>query len=359
MPTSRSVSTSPLFVSDMSFGALSLEAKVSLAKGAELAGTGICSGEGGMLPEEQAASTRYFYELASGKFGFTWDKLDLVQAFHFKLGQGAKTGTGGHLPGIKVTAKIAEVRGLEPGTDAISPSTFPDFHSLGDYKEFVDQVRDRTGGIPIGVKLSAQHIEDDIDAALHIGVRLHHPRRPRRRGRGRPRSFSVITSPFQPSRRWLERGVISDRLGRSDVTLITTGGLRTHTDFAKAMALGADAVACLQLGHAGNRVCGHASLFDEQLPRWVSPRKTRICGPASPVDAAAERLHRYFEATCELMWRAGPSHGPHPSRPIHTVRPDHVRPRDGTPDRHRLRRRAVVGPRDQSDSQGSSGGSCT
>ena len=96
----------PIFVSDMSFGALSAEAKTALAKGAELAGTGICSGEGGMLSEEQANNSRYFYELASARFGFSWDKLHLVQAFHFKGGQGAKTGTGGHLPGEKVKGKI-------------------------------------------------------------------------------------------------------------------------------------------------------------------------------------------------------------------------------------------------------------
>ncbi|MEM0970585.1 MAG: glutamate synthase-related protein, partial [Verrucomicrobiota bacterium] len=102
----------PLFVSDMSFGALSEEAKISLAKGAEMAGTGICSGEGGMLDDEQAANSRYFYELASAKFGYSEDKLTRVQAFHFKAGQGAKTGTGGHLPGNKVQGRIAEVRGL-------------------------------------------------------------------------------------------------------------------------------------------------------------------------------------------------------------------------------------------------------
>ncbi len=111
----------------MSFGALSVEAKVALAKGAELAGTGICSGEGGMLPEEQEANSRYFYELASARFGFSMDKLERVQAFHFKGGQGAKTGTGGHLPGEKVKGKIAEVRGLEPGKPAVSPARFPDW----------------------------------------------------------------------------------------------------------------------------------------------------------------------------------------------------------------------------------------
>ncbi|MGI9646507.1 MAG: glutamate synthase-related protein, partial [Ilumatobacteraceae bacterium] len=141
----------PLFVSDMSYGALSEEAKVSLAKGADLAGTGICSGEGGMLPEEQAANSRYFYELASGMFGWSLDKVAGVQAFHFKLGQGAKTGTGGHLPGRKVIGKIAEVRGLPEGQDAISPSTFVEFTCEDDYRRLADEVRDASGGIPIGV----------------------------------------------------------------------------------------------------------------------------------------------------------------------------------------------------------------
>ena len=145
----------PLFVSDMSYGSLSEEAKVALAKGAELAGTGICSGEGGMLPEEQEANSRYFYELASARFGFSWDKIEKVQAFHFKGGQGAKTGTGGHLPGNKVQGKIAKVRGLEVGKTAISPSRFPDWTTLADYREFAEEVRERTGGIPIG--LNYQH----------------------------------------------------------------------------------------------------------------------------------------------------------------------------------------------------------
>ena len=86
----------------MSFGSLSASAKIALARGAELGGTGICSGEGGMLPEEQAENSRYFYELASARFGWNWDVVKKVQAFHFKGGQGAKTGTGGHLPGDKV-----------------------------------------------------------------------------------------------------------------------------------------------------------------------------------------------------------------------------------------------------------------
>jgi CDGSH-type Zn-finger protein len=97
----------PLFVSDMSYGALSEEAKTALSRGAQMAGTGICSGEGGMLPEEQAANERYFYELASARFGWSLDHVAKVQAFHFKGGQGAKTGTGGHLPGDKVQGDLS------------------------------------------------------------------------------------------------------------------------------------------------------------------------------------------------------------------------------------------------------------
>ena len=289
----------PLFVSDMSFGALSFEAKVALAKGAEQAGTGICSGEGGMLPEEQAANSRYFYELASAKFGFSWDKLDVVQAFHFKLGQGAKTGTGGHLPGIKVSGKIAEVRGLEPGTDAISPSTFPDFHSPDDYKDFAAQVRERTGGIPIGVKLSAQHIEDDIDAALHIGVDYIILD-----GRGggtgaAPVLFrDHISVPTIPALARARRHL--DRQGAHDVSLIITGGLRIHTDFAKAMALGADAVAVSNsamqaIGCIGMRACA-----SNACPVGIATQNEALRARL-PVDEAADRLQRYFEATTELM----------------------------------------------------------
>lgn len=124
----------PVFVSDMSFGAISREAKIALSKGAELAGTGICSGEGGMLPDEQASNSRYFYELASGKFGFSMDKVRKAQAFHFKAGQGAKTGTGGHLPGHKVTKEIAEVRGIKEGETAISPAAFPDLKTVDDFR---------------------------------------------------------------------------------------------------------------------------------------------------------------------------------------------------------------------------------
>jgi glutamate synthase domain-containing protein 2 len=289
----------PLFVSDMSFGALSEEAKIALAKGAELAGTGSCSGEGGMLPEEQGSNSHYFYELASARFGYSMDKVRMCQAFHFKCGQGAKTGTGGHLPGQKVRGKIAEVRGLREGEAAISPPRFPDWESVDQYRDFAAEVREATGGIPIGVKLSAQHIERDLEAAFEIGVDYVILD-----GRGggtgaAPLLFrdniSVPTIPaLARARRFL------DQEGRSDVTLVITGGLRLPADFVKALALGADAVAvsnsALQaIGCLGMRAC-----HTNNCPVGIASQKPHLRRRLK-IEQGAEQLNNFFRASTELM----------------------------------------------------------
>jgi len=289
----------PLFVSDMSFGALSQEAKTALGRGAQLAGTGICSGEGGMLPEEQSENSRYFYELASARFGWSWDVLNKVQAFHFKLGQGAKTGTGGHLPGPKVKGRIAEVRGLPEGTPAVSPPTFPDWHGVDDFRRFADEVRERSGGIPIGVKLSAQHVESDIDAALEVGVDYVILD-----GRGggtgaAPLLFrDNISVPTIPALARARQHL--DRRKRRDVTLIVTGGLRDASDFAKALALGADAVAIANsaiqaIGCLGMRAC-----HTNNCPVGIATQKEHLRARL-PVDEAAHRLNNFLRASVELM----------------------------------------------------------
>jgi glutamate synthase domain-containing protein 2 len=290
----------PLFVSDMSFGALSEEAKIALAMGAELAGTGICSGEGGMLPEEQAANSKYFYELASAGFGYDESKLKNVQAFHFKGGQGAKTGTGGHLPGNKNIGKIAEVRGIEAGTPAISPPTFKDLNTVEDFKKFADRVREITGGIPIGFKLSANHIEEDIQFALDASadyIILD--------GRGggtgaAPEMFrdhiSVPTIPaLARARKYLNEQGASAR-----VTLIITGGLRVPIDFVKALALGADGVAVSNsamqaIGCVAARICN-----TNNCPAGIATQKKDL-RQRLHVEKSAGQLKNFFEASTELM----------------------------------------------------------
>ncbi|MCR9269500.1 MAG: glutamate synthase-related protein [Hyphomonadaceae bacterium] len=289
----------PLFVSDMSFGALSEPAKIALARGAELSGTGICSGEGGMLPEEQEACSRYFYELASGRFGFSWDKLDKVQAFHFKGGQGAKTGTGGHLPGEKVKGKIAEVRGLEEGQAAISPPRFPDWTDCLQVKDFADEVRDRTGGIPIGYKLSAQHIEKDIEAALLVGVDYIILD-----GRGggtgaAPIIFrdniSVPTIPaLARARKFL------DENGRSDVSLVITGGLRKPADFVKALALGADAIAVSNAAMQAIGCIAMRACHTNNCPVGIATQKPHLVSRLV-IEKSAQRLKNFFDASTDLM----------------------------------------------------------
>ncbi len=289
----------PLFVSDMSYGALSEEAKVALAKGAELAGTGICSGEGGMLPEEQAANSRYFYELASARFGFSWDKVVKTQAFHFKGGQGAKTGTGGHLPGNKVQGKIAAVRELPAGQSAISPARFPDWTSLSQYRDFAAEVREHTGGIPVGFKLSAQHIEKDIDAALEVGVDYIILD-----GRGggtgaAPLIFrDNISVPTVPALARARRHL--DLSHASDTSLIITGGLRHPADFAKAMALGADGVALSNAAIQAIGCLGMRACQTNNCPVGIATQKPHLRARL-PVDVAAERLARFFSAAVELM----------------------------------------------------------
>ena len=234
-----------------------------------------------------------------GLFERGLEKVKQTQAFHVKGGQGAKTGTGGHLPGNKVNGKIAEVRGLEPGMAAVSPPRFPEWDSLNQFREFADEVREHTGGIPIGFKLSAQHIEKDIDAALEVGVDYIILD-----GRGggtgaAPVIFrDNISVPTIPALARARRHL--DESGNEDITLIITGGLRTPADFAKAMALGADGIAvsnsALQaIGCLGMRACN-----TNNCPVGIATQKDHLRARLI-VDQAAERLSRFFEATIQLI----------------------------------------------------------
>ncbi|MFT5253738.1 MAG: glutamate synthase domain-containing protein 2/nitrite reductase [Flavobacteriales bacterium] len=291
----------PLFVSDMSYGALSREAKIALSKGAELAGTGICSGEGGMLPDEKVENSKYFYELASAKFGFSWDKLEHIQAFHFKGGQGAKTGTGGHLPGNKVQGEIAKVRGLKEGVSAISPATFTDedLQTAADFRRFGDKVRDISGGVPIGFKLAASHLEKDLAFALEAGadyIILDG------RGGGTGSAPDILKNninvPTIPALARARR--FMDDQGVKDVSLIITGGLRIADDFAKALMLGADAVAvsnsALQaIGCLGMRACG-----TNNCPVGIATQKENL-RQRIEINIAAQRLERFFNSSNDLI----------------------------------------------------------
>lgn len=252
-----------------------------------------------MLPEEQAGNSRYFYELASGRFGWSLDKVEKCQAFHFKAGQGAKTGTGGHLPGHKVTEKIASVRGLQPGQPAVSPASFEDLERPADFRRVADEVREATGGIPIGFKLSAQHIEADLDFALEVGVDYVILD-----GRGggtgaAPNLFKEnISVPTMIALARARRHLDSRKC--SEVTLVITGGLRTEADFVKALALGADAIAVANAAIQAIGCLAMRACHTNNCPVGIATQKDHLRARLD-IEKSSERLCNYFNATVELM----------------------------------------------------------
>lgn len=231
----------PVYISHMSFGALSKELKIALAKGAAKSKTAMCSGEGGILPEEKEASYKYIFEYVPNKYSVTEENLKNSDAIEIKIGQGTKPGMGGHLPGEKVTEEIAKVRNKPVGQDVISPSCFEEIQSKEDLKKLVDELREVSEGRPIGVKISAGHIEKDMEFIAYAKpdfVTID--------GRGgatgaSPKLLKDATSiptifALHRARKYIDTHEL-------DIDLVITGGLRVSTDFVKALAMGADAIA--------------------------------------------------------------------------------------------------------------------
>ncbi|WP_437440777.1 FMN-binding glutamate synthase family protein [Ruegeria arenilitoris] len=173
--------TSSIFnISGMSYGAISIPAVRALSLGAKKAGIWMNTGEGGLSPYHLEGGADIVFQIGTGKFGvrkpeggFDEDKLrevaahDAVKMFEIKLSQGAKPGKGGILPGVKVTKEIAEIRGIEPGQDAISPNRHPDIDSVNDLLDMIAFVREVTGK-PVGFKavIGAQGFFEDLCAAI-------------------------------------------------------------------------------------------------------------------------------------------------------------------------------------------------
>jgi len=231
----------PVYISHMSFGALSYEIKIALAKGSKLAKTAMCSGEGGILPEEKEESYKYIFEYVPNLYSVTDENLRNSDAIEIKIGQGTKPGMGGHLPGSKVTEKIAKIRNKAVGEDVISPSKFPDINTKDDLKSLVNTLRKRSEGRPIGIKIAAGHIEEDME-----WIKFVEPDFITIDGRGgatgaSPKtlkdasSVPTIFALFRAKKYILENNL--------EIDLVITGGLRVPSDFAKAIAMGADAIA--------------------------------------------------------------------------------------------------------------------
>jgi glutamate synthase domain-containing protein 2 len=289
----------PVYVSHMSFGALSREIKIALAKGSAAVGTAICSGEGGILEDELQAAHKYIFEYVPNQYSVTDENLQRVDAIEIKIGQSAKPGMGGHLPGTKVTGEIAAVRGRPEGVDIISPSRFPDIRTRDDLQRTVAMLRERSGGKPIGVKLAAGNLAADLDFALAAGPDFITVDG-RAGATGAAPKFvkdaASVPSIFALLR---ARTILNDH-GAEYVSLIITGGLRISADFAKALALGADAVAIasaalIASGCQQYRICNTG-----RCPVGITSQDPAL-RQRLKIDLSARRLENFLRVSTEEL----------------------------------------------------------
>ena len=287
---------SPVYISHMSFGALSKEIKIALAKGSAMAHTAVCSGEGGILPEEKECAYRYIFEYIPNKYSVTDENLRAADAIEIKIGQGTKPGMGGHLPGEKVTEEIAAIRGKKPGEDIQSPSKFPEINSKEDLKTMVSMLRARSDGRPIGIKIAAGRIERDLEYCVFAepdfitvdgrgGATASSPLLLREAA-----SIPTIYALYR-ARKYLDSV-------HSDISLVITGGLRVSADFAKALAMGAVAIASAPLIAAAcqqYKICGSGN-----CPMGIATQNPEL-RKRLDIEASAQRVANFLNVSLEEL----------------------------------------------------------
>ena len=260
-PRTPLVLETPIYISGMSYGALSANAKTALGKGASMVGTASCTGDGGMLQAERDVSDKLIYQVLPSRYGFNPHHLVQAQAIEIVVGQGAKPGTGGLLMGVKVLDDIADSRDLPRGIDQRSPARHPDWLGPDDLAVKIEQLREATDWrVPIHVKLGACRVDDDVKLAAKAGadaivvdsmvagtgasgeVLIDHS--------GIPTIPAIV----------MAREALREMGLYGKVSLIASGGIRHGADAAKALALGADAVA-IGIGALGALNC------NREIPR--------------------------------------------------------------------------------------------
>lgn len=285
----------PVYVTHMSYGALSAEAKTALATGSALARTAMCSGEGGILESSRAASYRYIFEYVQNEYSVTAENLRMSDAIEIKIGQAVKPGIGGHYPAAKITEEIAAVRNRPTDRDIVTPARYPDIRDADSLRAKVAWLRDVSEGRPIGIKIAAGNVEADLEVALAA-----EPDFITVDGKGGatgsvPKLIKDAAS--VPTIYALVRARdYFDHHGVDGVSLVVTGGLRVSADIAKALALGADAVALgtaalMAVGCRQYRICNTG-----RCPTGVTSQDPLLRSRID-VDAAGRRLANYFAVT--------------------------------------------------------------
>lgn len=303
----------PIFFAGMSFGALSKEAKIAIAKASTMLGTATNTGEGGMLPEERKYARSLIVQYSTGRFGVDEKYLKSSDAIEIKVGQGAKPGQGGLLPGYKVTEEIAKVRKLPPGKPVHSPPFHPDIRTPKDLREKVSWLRKASGGKPVIIKLGAGNPEDvkiavraDPDAIAIDGCCG---------GTGAAPvimldDFGIPVLPALASAR-----KVMNRM-KADQDLLIGGGFNTGAEMAKALAMGADAVflgfpLMVAMGCEYCRECTKG-----QCPMGIATQDPKLRKKLD-VKKSANSIVNYVRACTEEMKMAAAATG---NRNVHGMR---------------------------------------
>ena len=314
----------PVYITGMSFGALSYEAKMALARGATMAGSATCSGEGGMIPDERRYSSKWFYQCIQSRYGFNPHHLQVADACEFFIGQGCKVGLGGHLMGQKVTDQVAEMRSLPAGIDQRSPARHPDWLGPDDLALKIEEIREATDWeIPIQLKLGAARVYDDVRMAAKTDPdMIYIDGMEGGTGAGPHLATEETGVPGIAAIRQARQAL--DDVGKSgDISLVYAGGIRSGGDVAKALALGADAIA---IGHAGlialncNRDIPESNYEAEvgvpagncyhchtgRCPVGIATQDPKLRVRLNP-DKGAERVYNFLHTLtieCQMMARA-------------------------------------------------------
>ena len=300
----------PMMIGHMSYGALSLNAHQAMARAVNEVGTFMGTGEGGLHPSLYPYQDRMIVQVASGRFGVNADYLNRGAAIEIKIGQGAKPGIGGHLPGEKVSASVSETRMIPEGSDAISPAPHHDIYSIEDLKQLVRSLKEATEWKkPVFVKIAAVHNAASISAGI-----------------ARTGADAVVIDGFKGGT-GAAPSVFRDHVGmpieaavaavdaklrdqgvRNEISIIASGGLRQSADIAKVLCLGADAVylGTSVLVSMGCRVCG--TCYQGRCSWGIATQQPQLVQRLNPDQAAvnvANLLHAWTLELAELMGAAG------------------------------------------------------
>jgi glutamate synthase domain-containing protein 2 len=302
----------PIYIASMSFGALSANAKEALGHGASKVGTMTCTGEGGMLEEERAASNQLVYQMSPARYGLDLDHLRRANGLEIVVGQGAKPGTGGLLLGMKVSERVSKMRTLPLGVDQRSTARHPDWLGADDLAIKIEELRIASNyQVPIFIKMGATRPRFDVAIAAKAGADVIVVDGAEGGTGASPEMMLNHTGIPNMSAIRAAREALDECGMSGKVSLVAAGGIRSGVDAAKCLALGADAV---MIGNAAmiSLGCNSPRYLDDYKKLGTSPGACHHChtglcpvGIATQtpelvermdIAAGAERVARYLTA---------------------------------------------------------------